>query len=269
LRCPCEASIAPFSCATHVLLVEDNLVTSCNLAQICPHAGIGSDRVGTGEEAIDIAGQYGYDLILLVVMMPETDGVDIIRRMRRAGVQTPVLVLTDRSRATVKLHAFRAGADDYMVQPFDTEELIARIHAISRRSRVPGRAVLTCGSLNVDLDAKEASVGSTKVVLTSKEFAVLELLVLRKGTILSKEAIVSNLYYGMDQPVLKIIDVYICKLRQKLAAAGALNAIDTVWGVGYILREPRLAPLARGNPLRGEEGTNINHQHDFRLRAVA
>lgn len=252
-----------------VLLVEDDLVTSCNPAQICHKAGIGSDRVSAGDKAIDMAGQCDYDIILLEVMMPETDGVDIIRRMRRAGVHTPVLVLTDRSRATVKLHAFRAGADDFMIQPLNTDELIARIHAIVRRSRARGRSVLTFGSLNVDLDTQEASVGSTRVALTSKEFAVLELLALRKGTVLSKEAIVSNLYYGVEQPVVKIIDVYICKLRQKLAAAGALNAIETVWGVGYILREPRLAPLARGNPLGEGEGTTINHQHNFRLRAVA
>ncbi len=253
----------------HVLMVEDDLVISRGLTLIFQRAGIVSDAARTGQEAINVAGQYDYDVIILEVMMPATDGVDIIRRMRLAGVHTPILVLTDRSRAAVKLNAFRAGADDCMVQPFDEEELIARIHAIVRRSKAPSRAVLTFGSLNVDLDTKEASIGSTKVALTSKEFAVLELLALRKGTVLSKEAIVSNLYHGMDRPMLKIIDVYICKMRQKLAAAGAPNAIDTVWGLGYIVREPRHTPTARGTPIDGDEATRINNQQTLKLLTAA
>lgn len=151
-----------------VLLVEGGLATSSGLSQICQQARIGSDRLGVGQDPICPAAHFNYDMILLAVMMPETDGVGIIRRMRRAGINTPVLVLADRSRAAVKLHAFRAGADDCMIQPFDTEELIARIHAIVRRSRAPGRAVLTCGSLNMDFDAKEVSIGSTKVALTAR-----------------------------------------------------------------------------------------------------
>ena len=133
------------------------------------------------------------------------------------------------------------GADDFLSKPFHREELVARIHAIVRRSQGHAHAVIETGNTAVDLDAKTVSVEGKHVHLTGKEYQMMELLSLRKGTTLTKEMFLNHLYGGMDEPELKIIDVFICKLRRKLQDAGAPNIIDTVWGRGYVLREPEPA----------------------------
>ena len=130
------------------------------------------------------------------------------------------------------------GADDYMTKPFHKDELVARIHAVVRRSKGHAQSVILTGELLVNLDTKTVEVGGQRVHLTGKEYQMLELLSLRKGTTLTKEMFLNHLYGGMDEPELKIIDVFICKLRKKLAtAAGGKNFIETVWGRGYVLRE--------------------------------
>ena len=131
------------------------------------------------------------------------------------------------------------GADDYLTKPFHRDEVVARIHAIVRRSKGHAQSVVTMGDFVVNLDEKTAVVGGARVHLTGKEYQILELLALRKGTTLSKEMFLNHLYGGMDEPELKIIDVFICKLRKKLASAsGGRDYIETVWGRGYMLREP-------------------------------
>jgi two-component system cell cycle response regulator CtrA len=131
------------------------------------------------------------------------------------------------------------GADDYLTKPFHKDELVARIHAIVRRSKGHAQSVITTGDLIVNLDQKTVEVTGSRVHLTGKEYQMLELLSLRKGTTLTKEMFLNHLYGGMDEPELKIIDVFICKLRKKLAnASSGKNYIETVWGRGYVLREP-------------------------------
>ncbi|MDJ0860127.1 MAG: response regulator transcription factor, partial [Dinoroseobacter sp.] len=143
-----------------------------------------------------------------------------------------------------KIKGFGCGADDYLTKPFHREELIARIHAIIRRSKGHSQSIIQTGSIAVNLDAKTVEADGMQVHLTGKEYQILELLSLRKGTTLTKEMFLNHLYGGMDEPELKIIDVFICKLRKKLSqATGGDNYIETVWGRGYVLRDPEASSL--------------------------
>jgi two-component system cell cycle response regulator CtrA len=138
-----------------------------------------------------------------------------------------------------KVDALGFGADDYMTKPFHKDELIARIQAVVRRSQGHAQSILQTGDLVVDLDAKTVQINGSPVNLTGKEYQILELLSLRKGTTLTKEMFLNQLYGGMDEPEIKIVDVFMCKLRKKLSASSSgKNYIETVWGRGYTLREP-------------------------------
>jgi two-component system cell cycle response regulator CtrA len=163
----------------------------------------------------------------------------VLRTLRLSKVKTPILILSGMAGIEDKVRGLGFGADDYMTKPFHKDELVARIHAIVRRSKGHAQSVITTGDLSVNLDTKTVEVGGQRVHLTGKEYQMLELLSLRKGTTLTKEMFLNHLYGGMDEPELKIIDVFICKLRKKLdAASGGVNYIETVWGRGYVLREP-------------------------------
>ena len=171
--------------------------------------------------------------------LPQEDGLSFIKRMRAQGVKVPMLILTARDTLDDCVTGLEVGADDYLTKPFHKDELIARIHAIVRRSKGHAQSVIQTGDLVVNLDTKTVEVAQSRVHLTGKEYQMLELLSLRKGTTLTKEMFLNHLYGGMDEPELKIIDVFICKLRKKLASAtGGKNYIETVWGRGYVLREP-------------------------------
>jgi two-component system cell cycle response regulator CtrA len=166
-------------------------------------------------------------------------GHEVLRQVRQARVETPILILSGSDDTESKLKGFGFGADDYLTKPFHREELVARIHAIIRRSKGHSQSVIRTGQVSVNLDAKTVEVEGKTVHLTGKEYQMLELLSLRKGTTLTKEMFLNHLYGGMDEPELKIIDVFICKLRKKLAeATGGQNYIETVWGRGYVLRDP-------------------------------
>ena len=192
-----------------------------------------------GEDGIDLAKLYDYDLILLDLNLPDMSGHEVLRQLRLARIETPILILSGSDDTDSKIRGFGFGADDYMTKPFHREELIARIHAIIRRSKGHSQSVIRTGRVNVNLDAKSVDVDGKSVHLTGKEYQILELLSLRKGTTLTKEMFLNHLYGGMDEPELKIIDVFICKLRKKLAeATGGENYIETVWGRGYVMRDP-------------------------------
>ena len=171
--------------------------------------------------------------------LPDMTGFDVLKSLRVSKVNTPILILTGQGDIETKVRGLGFGADDYMTKPFHKDELVARIHAIVRRSKGHSQSVITTGNLTVNLDAKTVEVGGQRVHLTGKEYQMLELLSLRKGTTLTKEMFLNHLYGGMDEPELKIIDVFICKLRKKLAAATeGEHYIETVWGRGYVLRDP-------------------------------
>ncbi|MFN0114985.1 MAG: response regulator transcription factor CtrA [Paracoccaceae bacterium] len=229
-----------------ILLVEDDPTTSRSIELMLTHANLNTYCTDLGEEGIDLAKLYDYDLILLDLNLPDMNGHEVLRQLRLAKVTTPILILTGADDTENKLRGFGFGADDYMTKPFHREELVARIHAIIRRSKGHAQSVIRTGKVAVNLDAKTVDVEGSAVHLTGKEYQMLELLSLRKGTTLTKEMFLNHLYGGMDEPELKIIDVFICKLRKKLAeATGGDNYIETVWGRGYVLRDPVTGEVTR------------------------
>ncbi|OYW55316.1 MAG: DNA-binding response regulator [Rhodobacterales bacterium 32-66-7] len=222
-----------------VLLIEDDPTTSRSIEMMLTHANLNVYCTDMGEDGVDLAKLYDYDLILLDLNLPDMSGHEVLRQVRQARVTTPILILSGSDDTESKLKGFGFGADDYLTKPFHREELVARIHAIIRRSKGHSQSVIKTGTIAVNLDAKTVDVDGKTVHLTGKEYQMLELLSLRKGTTLTKEMFLNHLYGGMDEPELKIIDVFICKLRKKLAeATGGHNHIETVWGRGYVLRDP-------------------------------
>lgn len=233
-----------------ILLVEDDPTTAKSIEMMLTHANLNIYVTDMGEEGLDLAKLYDYDLILLDLDLPDMSGLEVLRHVRLARVETPILILSGDDGTEAKLKGFGLGADDYLTKPFHRDELIARIHAIIRRSKGHSHSQIQIGKVAVNLDAKTVEVAGDPVHLTGKEYQMFELLALRKGTTLTKEMFLNHLYGGMDEPELKIIDVFICKLRKKISVAtGGDNYIETVWGRGYVLRDPNPktqdpAPLA-------------------------
>ncbi len=225
-----------------VLVIEDDQSAALATERMLKNNGMVVDRTDLGEDGLEIAKIYDYDIILLDLGLPDMDGIEVLRRLRQARIETPVLILSGVSQADSKVRSFGSGADDYLTKPYDRNELVARIHAIVRRSKGHAESVIRTGRLAVDLAARMVSVDDKPVHLTTKEYGILELLSLRKGTTLTKEVFLNHLYGGLDEPELKIIDVFICKLRKKLAGAtSGDHYIETVWGRGYMLRDPQPA----------------------------
>jgi two-component system cell cycle response regulator CtrA len=223
-----------------VLLIEDDSAMARSIELMLRSEGLNVYTTDLGEEGIDLGKLYDYDIIVLDLQLPDMSGFEVLKALRVAKVQTPVLILSGNAIVEAKVKALGFGADDYMTKPFHKDELVARIQAVVRRSKGHSQSVIITGKLTVNLDAKTVEVDSQRVHLTGKEYQMLELLSLRKGTTLTKEMFLNHLYGGMDEPELKIIDVFICKLRKKLAAAiDGDNYIETVWGRGYVLRDPQ------------------------------
>ncbi|WP_420404630.1 response regulator transcription factor CtrA [Nisaea sp.] len=222
-----------------VLLVEDDTATAQSIELMLKSEGFVVDVTEHGEDGLEIGRLYDYDIILLDLMLPDLDGYEVLRRLRSSKVETPILILSGLSEMDNKIKGLGFGADDYLTKPFDRRELIARMQAIIRRSKGHSDSVIETGPISVNLTTRSAEVDGMPVHLTGKEFAILELLSLRKGTTLTKEMFLNHLYGGIDEPELKIIDVFVCKLRKKLSkATGGANHIETVWGRGYVLRDP-------------------------------
>jgi two-component system, cell cycle response regulator CtrA len=222
-----------------VLLIEDDSATARSIELMLKVDNFNVYTTDLGEEGIDLGKIYDYDIILLDLNLPDMSGFEVLRSLRVSRVKTPILILTGLAGIEDRVRGFGFGADDYMTKPFHKDELVARIRAIVRRSKGHAQSVIQTGDLTVNLDSKTVEVNGMRVYPTSKEYQILELLALRKGTTLTKEVFLNHLYGGMDEPELKIIDVFICKLRKKLAnALNGKNYIETVWGRGYVLREP-------------------------------
>ena len=222
-----------------VLLVEDDYAVSQSIETILKKEGMIIDTTDLGEDGLEIGKLYDYDIIILDLMLPDMNGYEVLKSLRNAKITTPVLILSGLSKPDDKVKGLGYGADDYLTKPFDKAELLARIQAIVRRSKGHPTSVIRTGEVEVNLDTQTVTVSGKTLHLTGKEYGIMQLLSLRKGSTLNKDQFLNHLYNGIDEPELKIIDVFICKLRKKLEkASGGKNYIETVWGRGYVLRDP-------------------------------
>lgn len=221
-----------------VLLVEDDSATARSIELMLTAAGFTVDVTDLGEDGLEIGKLYDHDLIILDLMLPDIDGYEVLRRLRSSRVRTPVLILSGLADIDSRLKGLGYGADDYVQKPFDKRELVARIQAIVRRSKGHAHSIIEVGKLSINTDEKTVDVGGELVHLTGKEYQLLELMALRKGSVVTKESFLVHLYNGLDEPEAKIIDVFIHKLRKKLHRAAGENYVETVWGRGYALRDP-------------------------------
>ncbi|MGI9508668.1 MAG: response regulator transcription factor [Geminicoccaceae bacterium] len=240
-----------------VLLVDDDASSASLLKLAVQPENMMVERVEAGMDALEMVKLYDYDAMVLEHDMPDIDGARLIRRMRAADINLPVMILSRIGDKQAKLAALNAGADDYLTKPFDREELIARLRGIIRRAKGHAGSVIRIGRLAVDVSAKTVEIDGQPLKTTAKEYGILELLALRRGMTLTKENFLDHLYGGMDEPEQKIIDVFICKLRKKIAAiSGDQAAIRTVWGRGYVLEDDGgEAGLAEdATPFLGEAG---------------
>ena len=228
-----------------VLLIEDDTSISSAIALAVRSSNINLTHAELGCDGIDLATTLAFDLIILDLGLPDMTGIEVLQSLRKASIATPVLVLSGYDEISRKVKALTAGADDYLTKPFHGEELMARIRAIARRGGMSERQTTQVGDLLIDHDMKMVEVAGKRVSLTSKEFQIVSFLATRPGFTLSKEMILDHLYAGMDEPELKIVDVFICKCRKKLAGVSdGRNYIQTVWGRGYMLSDSQPMQMA-------------------------
>jgi two-component system cell cycle response regulator CtrA len=200
------------------------------------------EATDTGEDGIEIAKLYDFDAILLASNLPDISGLKVLRSLRNSRIDTPVLFISERSTVDEKLESFYYGADDFLTTPLNDRELIARLKTIIRRAHSHSHAVIRTGKLALDLVKRTAEIEGSRIDLTETEYRILELLALRKGRVVTKETILDHLYGGIDEPMSRTIDVFMCKIRKKLTQiARGENYVETVWGRGFMLRDREAA----------------------------
>ena len=232
-----------------ILFAEDKFTSSRAILSALKKAGFAADLARSGQNTIELLRNYDYGLAIITMTLPDMDGYTILSTLRTLKITTPIIVLSSIDTPDAKIRAFTLGADDYLAEPFESAELIARVQAILRRSNGYAHPIAQVGALTLNLNNHTVTVANHPIHLTGKEFAILELLVLRKGIAQTKETFLNHLYGGRDEPDIKIIDVFICKLRKKLQAVGAGDLISTVWGRGYILHDPLAQPQTQTPPM--------------------
>jgi two-component system cell cycle response regulator CtrA len=222
-----------------VLLIGQDIATAARVRMMLIRENFICDTTDLSDDDLEISKLRGYDIILFDLSRPNIDGYEVLRRLRGACVRAPVLILSGLAELDHRIKGLGFGDDDLLTNRCDHRELIARMKAIVRRSKGHCESTIRTGKLVVNLDTRVVSVDDRPIHLTGKEYGILELLSLHKGTTMTKEMFLNHLYGGMDEPELKIIDVFVCKLRKKLAqATGGNHYIETVWGRGHMLRDP-------------------------------
>ncbi|WP_342261864.1 response regulator transcription factor [Alphaproteobacteria bacterium endosymbiont of Tiliacea citrago] len=225
-----------------VLVVEDDKIASNMITKALRKEGFTCNQTDLAEDALKLSKLSDYDIVLLDLMLPDSDGFEVIRRLRSSKNDTPIVVLSALQGINDKVTALSKGADDFLCKPISTIELIARLRAVARRKTGFSNSVITVGDLSVNLQTKSVTVAGAALKLTNKEYSILEILILKQGHILNKESFLSHLYDEscLEQPGDKIVDVFMCKLRKKIQQAhpSAGNYIETVWGRGYMLVDP-------------------------------
>lgn len=231
-----------------ILVIEDDPHVAAALRRRLTRDGFNVDWTDLGEDGIGLVRHYAFDLVLLDLNLPDMSGQSVLRRLKLVGRRVPVMVLSGDDSAETRIRCLDAGADDYLCKPCHGDELVARVRAIIRRTNGHISPLLEFGDLCVDMQERAVRIGTHPVPLTRREYQLLELLALRRGATVTKNALLTHMYGGQDEPDAKIIDVYVCKIRHKLQAIEPeLEArIETVWGRGYALR---LMPLARPCPI--------------------
>jgi two-component system cell cycle response regulator CtrA len=249
-----------------VLRVGSNRIfRAANDQVVLGEHGMLCEQAAGGREAAEFLRLYDYDLALIDQHLPDGTCETVIRRLRAGSCKVPVVILADAATGKTKATALDQGADDFITVPCEAEELLARIRAVVRRSRGYAHSVLRAGPAELSLDRRQLRVCDQVMPLSRREFAILELLFLKQGAIVTKTALFNRLYCGQEEPEMKAVDVIVCRLRKKLAKAGVPSLIDTVWGAGYTLctTEPtdlpspasvRADPTAPSAWLRGYAG---------------
>jgi two-component system cell cycle response regulator CtrA len=228
-------------------LVEDDSQCAAGTALVLKAAGGGIDIVETGAEALARLPDGGYDIMVLDVMLPDMEGYDVLRAVRAGRNDVPVLVLSGLNGAEARIKALGLGADDFIGKPVDSAELVARVQAIVRRNHGVTQQIIRCGDLELNQDSQQVTVAGRRVGLSVKEFGTLELLLERQGKAVRKDAFLGHLYGGPHEPGVRIIDVFVCHVRRKLAEAGLPDLIATVNGFGYVIHAPRGGPPLAGD----------------------
>ena len=229
------------------LLVEDDFSTAHSTKLALKVKDIDCDIAYTGHEGIEMASAHDYDCILLDMILPDVDGMEIIHSMRQKRIQTPIIVLSGMTQVDYKIRALQLGADDYVTKPYDSNELVARIYAVIKRCFKVHRSISKVGILTIDFEGRSVNIHGNSVKLTDMEFKLLELLSLKQGSVITKENIMNHLYGSPDAVPNKVINVFVCRLRKKLEkASDGLNFIHTAWGGGYQLSAEGSVPTGTG-----------------------
>ena len=224
--------------AARILVIEDRLEIRDLVRRALREAGFEATEAADGEAGLVAALEQAPDLIVLDLGLPGRDGLEIARDLRTRGVRVPLLMLTARVRVAERVEGLDAGADDYLVKPFDVDELVARVRALLRRAALRADdARLRIGDLVVDPLAREASRGDRRLSLTQKEYALLVCLARHAGRPLTREQIAAQAWRAVQEPAGNVVDVYVSYLRAKLHAPGERELLHTVRGVGYVLRD--------------------------------
>ena len=221
-----------------VLIAEDEARVAEHIRKGLVEAGYAVDVAGDGAEALWLAEHHPYDAVVLDVMMPEKDGITVVRQLRRKGLRMPVILLTARHELEDRISGLDAGADDYLAKPFSMSELLARLRAVLRRQRAEPVDRLRVADLELDLLSRTAHRGGEPIALTNREFALLELLMIAAPKPVSKTAIVEHVWDQHFDSGTNVVNVYVNYLRAKIDRPGWVPLIHTVRGVGFVLKEP-------------------------------